>query len=109
MRGYKVVRVKENGFYFSVVSACIMVYKIGMLVNRIKKNGPLSVFEQLANAVHFASMYRGVAIFECEYKPSKDKYFWRINYEGVKRYIFCNFVPKGTNFAESVKLIRRVA
>ena len=82
-------------------------YLVGIFVFREKNCGPLTIFNTFKNAVAFITedlkrrtLGLDYKIFSCEIIKSKERCLYTIM-EGKH-----SFVPKGTCFADSVKLIK---
>jgi len=123
-KGYKVVRVSPasissiNEVYLSAtVDAKETVYKQHEFTKRLVDCGPLAVFDNVDHAVAFLlwcsrnRFYRGnirwcVALFEVEYKPSKDQTLWYWKNSTKETAWFT--MPNGTQYADEVKLVRPI-
>lgn len=108
MKGYKVVMPKENGYYFSASSTCSMTYRIGIPTLRVGGNGPLAVFDAITYAESFVEHFEYLVIFECDYEFSFERRLWYMCLG--RRITFMNhLIPYGTEFADSVTLIREAS
>lgn len=132
MKGYKIVRVGENGKYYSCHNTVArfkgeVEYKIGMEVFRKKSNGPLGVFKSkqairdliercyLKNhgTLEFENYFCWYAskqkpkfkVFLCEITLSKNNFTGFYLENGS---IKGETVPNGNIFCESVKLLKEV-
>ena len=91
------------------------VYGIDEVTQRPEGQGPLAVFATLEDAIEFAGATEE-RIYECESLPSLDNRLWLNclypvagNFEEVYYYnIDVITLPKGTMFADKVKLTRLV-
>ena len=111
--GYKVVRLLENGTYWSMSinnSGCTPVeYRIGEKTIRPSGCGPLCVFEDLQTLkeeIKDFGYYPHLRIFTCEYQPSNDFSVWnnRSPYRALSKWI----LPFGTTFADTVTLLKEI-
>jgi len=89
----------------SAISQKQVEYIPNVFICRPLNCGPLAIFDSLENAKCFAPRSQ-FQFYICEYTPSKDNSLWfhdhifeRLEYK-VKDF------PKGTLFADSVKLIK---
>lgn len=122
-RGYRVCKRQGNRY----VSCCAgegkygwKIYAVGHITkrtqgyirgikSRIKKWGPLAVFDHEDAAIRFMDRY-GLedddwVLFSCRYAESTDKDYWREGYRGRK---FCNSYVSGKRFADEVELLEEV-
>jgi len=102
--GYKVV-MSDYCLYCSIDSPFPQKYKIGKVAKQQKYHGPLAVFTNLKDARVYSTLFEmddDVVIFRCRYKKSKIKYFF-----GPVNSPLCN-LPNGTDYAETVTLIREI-
>ena len=105
--GYKVVRMCKG----QLLSACMYIgalrYAIGETTTHRPYWGPLGVFDTIEHAKAFISENPNLLnihkIFEVDYIQSEYAYF----YTDREFYSYVE-LPKGTRFADSVKLIREV-
>ena len=113
--GYKVVRIplKKNANYFESFTNIKSVkkkYRINKWTKRSKNRGALAVFKTLLYAKTFKHIIYNIGqfkIFKCEYVKSKINYLaYKKHYIPFRKYI--EDVPLGTDFAEKVKLIKRI-
>lgn len=120
--GYKVLRPR-NKQLGSVVrfTGCKTRYRKGHVTKRKDGCGPLGVFNNLHDAMDFAGTFSTcmtgkikLVIYEVEYTPSQDHMFWFLHrrWNDTNPFRICNLgilkVPEGTDFAEEVKVIKKV-
>jgi len=111
MLGYKVVRLiygddDEIRYRSAYKLGNPVYYEIGKKTNRPDNCGPLAVFDLLVYASSFMreSSNGKFVIFECDYEPTTGKKeLWCESHK-----IRILKLPLGTNFADSVTLIRRL-
>lgn len=112
--GYKAIYPRciysnSNGEYSlcSWSSPSRIEYKYNTWTNRPTDCGPLAVFNSKSLALAFVKKHSLYAlrhheyVFKCKYVPSKDKTLWDRHH-----ILPDNEIPKGTIFADKVRLIR---
>lgn len=107
MKGYKVVRRRENGQLVSAYAwktSGVAFYGTVHRTRRETGNGPLAVCDNLGEAESLLSPE--LEIWRCEYGPSKDRALW-IG-DGNKRDTPSVYMPGGTVFADWVILIEYI-
>jgi len=110
-QGFKICRFVGGKYFSAFVDGNVTTYKKNRWTKRPKKSGPLAVFDTLKNARDFIGMYSYInsdfrQIINCVYKESKDKILYMTYEDGDIKKKF--FPPRGTMFAEKVKLSNRV-
>jgi hypothetical protein len=123
--GYKAVRVYRDGsrrslyrFVSDTLSCTALEYTQGHRTTRPKACGPMAVFTRLKNAVAFSTDCN-TEVWGIEYEPSSDHSLWDCDISlaaalGVAGTgLFPHFLtqsecPPGTDFADSVTLLKRV-
>ena len=103
-KGYKVVYRDMDGTLKSTVSCTYTRYAVGEWARPKAADGPLAVFDNLGNALHYAGPKWEV--YECEYIPSQSQQLWHWGFYG--RYEALCILPPGTQFANAVKLLKKV-
>ena len=87
-----------------------VVYKPGKFVGRPRKeDGPLAVFEDLESLLDFCELtgcYYTYEVWECDIKPSKQKFLREVFYNG-SLHKSIPWLP-GTDYANTVKLTKIV-
>lgn len=115
-KGIKVCRIVGDSYYESAFhDGKVINYHFGEWNERPEECGPLAVFKKIEYAINFLkNNYRfDKMLFECKYIKSKEKdfYFTHYSYKDDKKQKIsmeeCR-IPKGTRFADKVKLIKRV-
>lgn len=115
-KGYKVVRVYRNEKgrigYYSAITIFVKRYYTNRYVRRDKDKGALAVFDTLINAKRFLNSFfldhEERVIFLCEYVDSKYRCLSGdlTEYKGFDDLFYLD--PSGTQFAEKVKLLKRI-
>lgn len=109
-KGYKIVYSEDEKLRsISVYSA--VKYAKKKKTRRPLGDGPLAVFDEL----YFAKKFKNRPIFndirlevwECVYIPSKDRTLWYSS-KGWKQVEMKDGFPTGTDFADMVKLIKKI-
>lgn len=123
--GYKVVNNSLESSMQRIMSRKTIVslgvqYKVEEWVKSKIPEMPLFVFENKEDALTYCNEFQFLKCFECEYVPSKHKVCFIFNglftYEVEKELLRHKHIkeppsylwPKGTVFADSVKLVREV-
>jgi len=111
-KGYKICRWQsDTAEYISAFGLGInTIYKMNEWTKRIKDCGPLAVFDNMENIEFFMGRivnFSPYFVFECEYKESETKELYYLNKGKKISYNNMN-IPRGTKFADEVKLIKRV-
>ncbi len=112
-KGYKVCHIDQE---FNCVSALPygrrIIYKLYDWVKRPFGCGALAVFNKITQAKNFINHNVNsipCVIFECKYKESKDKKLWIPSIDSYSRLNnVCVNPPKGTLYADEVKLVKEV-
>lgn len=115
MIGYKVVRPVRRRLMSYTAGAGIVRYRVHRTTYREDENGPLAVFTSLEAAQDFISncpeqryayQYK-VRIYRCRYKQSatRELFYWWL---GEKQRTHSGYVPRDTDFADSVYLLERI-
>ncbi len=108
---YKVVWENNKIYKSAITLGMITEYKMNKWVFSPKGCGPMAVFKTLKASNAFITRM-GLSAFhkihKCEIIRSKYRSLWFLTYHGNKRKIGCSRLPKGTMFANKVKLLERV-
>lgn len=114
LKGFKVVRVTEDGHYESYNINYAIKYGVKEPTRPKGFNGPLSLFGSYEDAQRFIiqeeqvrsaldMLPHRVAIFVCEYKPSEAEFLWSY---GPTRKNRRYALPVGTILADEITLTR---
>jgi len=113
--GYKVVtptKVRTSAFAKDECLQAVVTYSTEYYAERPRNDdgklfGPLAVFNNFDSADDFRLLISPKEVWFCVYQPSKAKSMWYLTRWGARRF-FTGNVPKGTVYADFVRLIERM-